>query len=183
MRSPASNVLKTLSALSLMLLVAAHCRAQEGAERAYALGRLVEFTSEDGGEKADFDVVSVKVQGELLKKFSASVTYLKVIAIFNGPEGDYVLLRTSMGSGACAGGDLYALKFYTYGQGNNEGVGLEVSPVLTTCLGEFPTVSFEYDNQANVVIGIAGYELKGDPWVRWMPQAKPKGSAPKRRGK
>lgn len=177
------KIVTTLSALSLLMAFGANCRAQEGGERAYALGRLVEFTSEDGGEKADFDVVSVKVDGELLKKFSASVTYLKVIATFNGPESDYVLLRTSMGNGACAGGDLYALKFYTYGQGNNEGVGLEVSPVLTTCLGEFPTVSFEYDNQANVVIGVAGYELKGDPWVRWVPQAKPKGSAPKRRGK
>src|SRR5215213_1494027 len=120
MRSPASNVLKTLSALLLMLLVGAHCQAQEGAERAYALGRLVEFTSEDGGEKADFDVVSVKVEEELLKKFSASVTYLKVIATFNGPEGDYVLLRTSMGSGACVGGDLYALNFFSYEPGNNE---------------------------------------------------------------
>lgn len=183
MRSPASNALKTLSALSLMLLVAAHCRAQEGAEWAYALGRSVEFTSEDGGEKADFDVVSVKVEGGLLKKFSASVTYLKVIATFSGPEGDYVLLRTSMGSGACAGGDLYALKFYTYGQGNNERVSVAVSPVLTTCLGEFPAVRFEYDHQANVVIGVAGYELKGNPWLRWVPEAKPKNAAPGRRGK
>lgn len=166
-----------------MLALSAHCRAQGGGERAYALGRLVEFTSEDGGEKADFDVVSVKVKGELLKKFSASVTYLKVIATFNGPEGDYVLLRTSTGSGACAGGNLYALKFYTYGHGNNEGVGLEVSPLLTTCLGEFPVVRFEYDNRANVVIGVVGYELKGDPWVRWVPQAKPEGPAPRRRGK
>lgn len=177
------KIVTTLSALPLLMAFGVNCLAQEGGERAYALGRLVEFTSEDGGEKADFDVVSVKVGGELLKKFSASVTYLKVIATFNGPESDYMLLRTSMGNGACAGGDLYALRFYTYGQGNKEGVGLEVSPVLTTCLGEFPTVSFEYDNQVNVVIGIAGYELKGDPWVRWMPQAKPKGSAPKRRGK
>jgi hypothetical protein len=178
-----SKIVTTLTALSLVMALGAHCRAQDGGERAYALGRLVEFTSEDGGEKADFDVVSVKVEGELLKKFSASVTYLKVIATFNGPESDYVLLRTSMGNGACAGGDLYALRFYTYGQANNEGVGLEVSPALTTCLGEFPTVRFEYDNQANVVIGIAGYELKGDPWVRWVPQAKQKGSVPRRRGK
>jgi hypothetical protein len=173
----------TLFAMSLVAAPGTICRAQEGVERAYALGRMVEFTSEDGGEKADFDVVSVKVGGELLKKFSASVTYLQIIATFNGPEGDYVLLRTSMGSGACAGGDLYALRFYTYGQGNKEGVGLEVSPVLTTCLGEFPAVRFEYDNQANVVIGVAGYELKGDPWVRWVPEAKPKSAAPKRRGK
>ena len=177
------KIVTTLIALSLVMALGAHCLAQDAGERAYALGRLVEFTSENGGEKADFDVVSVKVEGELLKKFSASVTYLKVIATFNGPESDYVLLRTSMGNGACAGGDLYALRFYTYGQANKEGVGLEVSPVLTTCLGEFPTVRFEYDDRADVVIGVAGYKLKGDPWVRWVPEAIPKSMSPKRRGR
>lgn len=179
MKSRASKVLNSFWVFSLVLCAVAHCRAQEAAERAYALGHLVEFTAEDGGEKADFDVVSVKVGGELLRKFSASVSYLKVIATFNGPEGDYMLLRTSMGSGACAGGDLYALKFYTYGQGDNERVGVEVSPKLTTCLSEYPWVKFEYDD-LGTVIRIAGYELK-DPWTRWTPEAKPKKAAVKRR--
>lgn len=182
MKTLVSKALKTAPAISLVLALVGYARAQDGAERAFALGRLVEFTSEDGGERADFDVVSMKVEGELLRKFSASVSYLKVIATFNGPEGDYMLLRTSMGSGACAGGDLYALKFYTYGEGNSERVSVEISPKLTTCLSEFPWVKFEYDDQGTV-IRIAGYELKGNPWVRWTPEAKPKSAPPRRRAK
>jgi hypothetical protein len=43
---------------------------------------------------------------------------------------------------------------------------------LTTCLGEFPWVKFEYDNPG-IVIRIAGYELK-IPWVSWTPETRPK---------
>ncbi len=77
-----------------------------------------------------------------------------------------------MGSGACAGGDLFALRFYTYGQGGGQ-VGLEVSPKLTTCLSEYPWVMFEYDDQGTV-IRVAGHELKGSPWVRWTSESRPK---------
>lgn len=148
------------------------CHAQEGLERAFALGHLVEFSAGSVGEKADFEVVSVKLDGKLLKQFAGSVSFLKVVATFNGPEGDYVLLRTSMGIGACAGGDLFALRFYTYGQGDEQ-VEVEVSPKLTTCLSEYPWVKFEYDDQGTV-LRVAGHELKGSPWVRWTSESRPK---------
>lgn len=48
---PLSKIVMTLSALALLLAPGMHCRAQEGGERAYALGRLVEFTSEDGARR------------------------------------------------------------------------------------------------------------------------------------
>lgn len=179
MRFAGSKVRAALSAFSLIILVSAYCHAQEGHERTFALGRLVEFSAGSGGEKADFDVISVKLDGKLLKQFAGSVSFLKVVATFNGPEGDYVLLRTSMGSGVCAGGDLFALRFYNYGQGG-EHVGVEVSPKLTTCLGEYPWVKFDYDDKGTV-IRTAGYELKGSPWVRWTPEARPKKATGRRR--
>jgi hypothetical protein len=179
MRFMGLKVWAGLSAFPLILFMSVYCRAQEGTERTFALGHLVEFSAGSGGEKADFDVISVKLDGKLLKQFAGSVSFLKVVATFNGLEGDYVLLRTSMGSGACAGGDLFALRFYTYGQGDGQ-VGLEVSPKLTTCLSEYPWVKFEYDDQGTVV-RIAGYELKGSPWVRWTPEARPKKVTDRRR--
>jgi hypothetical protein len=180
MRFLGSKIRAMLWTISLLLLLSAHGHAQEGAERAVALGRLVEFSAGSGGEKADFDVVSVKLDGKLLKQFAASVSFLKVVATFNGPEGDYVLLRTSMGSGACAGGDLFALRFYASGQGGGEQVGLEVSPKLTACLSEYPWVKFEYDDQGTV-IRTAGYELKGPPLTKWTPERRPKKAAGRRR--
>lgn len=169
-----------LPVISLVLFASVAVNAQEVSERAVVLGRLAEFSTASGGEKANFDVISVKLEGKLLKQFVASVTFLKVVATFNGPEGDYVLLRMSMGSGACAGGDLYALRFYTFGQGAVEQVGLEVSPKLTTCLSEYPWVKFEYDDQGTV-IKIAEYELKGTPWIRWAPEPRPRKATGRRR--
>lgn len=180
MRFLGPKIRATLSTISLLLVLSARCHAQEGIERAVALGRLVEFSAHSVGEKADFDVISVKLDGKLLKQFAASVSFLKVVATFNGPEGDYVLLRTSMGSGACASGDLFALRFYTYGQGGGEQVGLEVSPKLTACLGEYPWVKFEYDDQGTI-IRTAGYELKGSALMKWTPEPRPKKATGRRR--
>jgi hypothetical protein len=180
MRLLRSKIRSTLSTISLLLALSTNGHAQDGAERAVALGRLVELSTGSGGEKADFDVISVKLDGKLLKQFAASVSFLKVIATFNGPEGDYVLLRTCMGSGACAGGDLFALRFYTYGQGGGKQIGVEVSPKLTTCLSEYPWVKFEYDAQVTV-IRTAGYELKGPPLIKWTPEPKPKKATGRRR--
>ena len=48
------------------------------------------------------------------------------------------------------------------GGGSGRARGL---PKLTTCLSEYPWVKFEYDD-LGTVIRIAGYELKGSPWVK-----------------
>ena len=68
-----SKVRAALSAFSLLILMSAYCHAQEGLERTYALGHLVEFSASSGGEKAEFDVISVKLDGKPLKQFAGSV--------------------------------------------------------------------------------------------------------------
>ena len=102
-----------------------------------------------------------------------------MVATFNGYDGDYLLLRTSMGQGACAGGDLYALKFYTFGEQRADQVAVNISPVLTTCLGEWPPVKFYYDSNGELILSVSGYELKGNSWTRWTPERRVK--APKQR--
>ena len=147
--------------------------AQSEVTRAVVLEETVEFSTAAGGEAADFDTVSIKLGGRLLKQFAASRGgFLTVVATFNGHDGDYLLLRTSMGQGACAGGDLYALKFYTFGEGLKDQIGVEVSPVLTACLGEWPPVKFTYSDKGILIINVSGYELREAAWSRWVPERK-----------
>ena len=154
--------------------------AQNELARSVVLNQSVEFTAALPSDEADFRTVSVRLGGKLLKQFAATRGgFLAVVATFDGYDGDYLLLRTSMGQGACAGGDLYALKFYTVGEQRVDQVAVEISPVLTTCLGESPPVKFDYDSKGELVISVSGYELKGDPWTRWTPERKVK--AQKRR--
>jgi len=154
--------------------------AQDDVARAIVLGEPVEFTTTIGNEAADFQTVSVKIGSRLLKQFAASSSgFLTVVATFNGHDGDYLLLRTSMGQGACAGGDLYALKFYTYGAARQDQIGVAVSPVLTTCLGEWPPVKFTYSDRGDLIISVSGHELRGEVWSRLVPE-RPKPASKKR---
>ena len=57
---------------------------------------------------------------------------------------------------------------------------VEISPKLTTYLSKYPWVKFEYSEQGTV-IRVAGYELKGNPWVKWTPEARPKKATGRRR--
>ncbi|HKP37684.1 MAG TPA: hypothetical protein VJT71_12580 [Pyrinomonadaceae bacterium] len=125
-------------------------------------------------EAADFETVSMRAGGKLLKQFATTDgSFLIVVATFNGYDGDYVMLRTSMGQGACAGGSLYALKFSSVGnQQPAKDITVNVSPVLTTCLGEFPPVRFTYGGKGELVINVSGYELRGGVWLRWVPERK-----------
>jgi hypothetical protein len=147
--------------------------AQDDVARAVVLGQTVEFTMDRGDEAADFQTISVRLGGRLLRQFAAPASFLRVVATFNGDDGDYLLLKTSEGPGVCAGGDLYALKFYTYGEGQPNQIGVEVSPVLRTCLGEYPPVKFTYDNRG-LVISVSGHELRGEVWSRWVPERRPR---------
>lgn len=171
-----ANLTRCLLLLALCLAfttLLAPVSAQNDAARAIILGENVECTISRSNEAADFETISVKVGGKLLKQFAvANGGFLNVVATFNGYDADYLLLRTSMGQGACAGGDLYALKFYTYGDEQPPKIGLQVSPVLTTCLGEWPPVKFTYGLKGDLVISVSGHELRGDAWSRWVPERK-----------
>jgi hypothetical protein len=145
------------------------------------LGQTVEFTITRSNEAADFETVSVKSGGKLLKQFATSNGgFLNVVATFNGYDGEYLLLRTSMGQGACAGGNLFALKFSSVGDRQPPTqINVNVSPVLTTCLGEWPPVKFTYGPKGDLVITVSGYELRGDTLSRWVPERKPAVSSAK----
>lgn len=169
------------SVFCLLLFAGPELMAQDEVTRAIVLEQPVEFSTTVGEEAADFQTVSIKLRGKLLKQFAAPRGgFLTVVATFNGHDGDYLLLRTSMGQGACAGGDLYALKFYTFGERRKDQIGIEVSPVLTTCLGEWPPVKFTYSDKGILIINVSGYELRGEAWSRWVPERKPKNPNKKR---
>lgn len=179
-----ANLTRCLLLLAFCLAIItrpAPVSAQDDVARAIILGENVEFTINRGNEAADFETISVKVGAKLLKQFAVpNGGFLNVVATFNGHEADYLLLRTSMGQGACAGGDLYALKFYTYGDEQPPKISLQVSPVLTTCLGEWPPLKFTYGLKGDLVISVSGHELRGDVWSRWVPERKTTAPSKKR---
>jgi hypothetical protein len=166
-----TSLSRLVSAL-VLCLIATCAHAQNEVVRAVVLGQTVEFTMARSNEAADFETVSVRIGGKLLKQFATPYgSFLIVVATFNGYDGDYLLLRTSMGQGACAGGSLYGLKFSSIGdQQPPTRINVNVSPVLTTCLGEFPPVKFTYGAKGDLVISVSGYELRGDVWLRWVPE-------------
>jgi hypothetical protein len=176
-----TSLSRLVSAL-VLCLIATCAHAQNEVVRAVVLEQTVEFTMARSNEAADFETVSVRIGGKLLKQFATpDGSFLIVVATFNGYDGDYLLLRTSMGQGACAGGSLYVLKFSSIGdQQPPTRINVNVSPVLTTCLGEFPPVKFTYGAKGDLVISVSGYELRGDVWLRWVPERKP--TPPKKRG-
>lgn len=49
-----------LPSLTFMLFISIQCHAQGEPERTYVLGHLVQFSTGSGGEKTNFDVISVK---------------------------------------------------------------------------------------------------------------------------
>lgn len=173
MQASRTNCLLLFAFCLAVITGSATVSAEEDVARAIILGENVEFTIIRGNEAADFETISVKVGGKLLKQFAApNGGFLNVVATFNGPEADYLLLRTSMGQGACAGGDLYVLKFYTYGDEQPRKISVQVSPVSTACLGEWPPVKFTYGLKGDLVISVSGQELRGDAWSRWVPERK-----------
>lgn len=85
----------------LLLFLVPRAVRKRNSERPGGLIVPVEFPVDPGDEKAGFDIVSIKVKGELIQKFTASVSFIQHIAAFNGPEEDYLLLQTSIRSDVC----------------------------------------------------------------------------------
>jgi hypothetical protein len=91
----------------------------------------------------------------------------QILATFSESDADYIVYRTFMGQGGCAGGEVFVLKFYRYGQGN---IGVTVSPRVEACIGELPTVSFAF-GRSSYVISVSGYEIETDGLSRWKEPA------------
>lgn len=141
---------------------------------------VVEIVPEERDESSNFVKLNVKVNGRTVKSFAATdFTFPQVIGSFHGivwnlgqnSDAEYVLYRTSMGNGACAGGTLYVLAFLEDEQ-TNEFKDVHVSPALTTCLGEYPVFAFSY-SKAGTILDIAGHTLNLDKLDKWIEKKKP----------
>src|ERR1041384_6935255 len=149
------------------------------------LGQPVEIVPTKGSDAANFVTVSVTYGGKTLRQFAAEdVTFPQILASYGGDYTDnYLLYRTSMGNGACGGGSLYIIKFGYKSEGQSPQVDVTVSPVLTTCLGEFPSVKFDTAANEGFIISVSGYKINTEYMVRWESErtARPTAKARKAR--
>lgn len=135
----------------------------------------------------DLTKLNVTVNGKLAKSFSATdFTFPQVIGTYHGftwnigqnADVEYVLFRTSMGNGACAGGTLYVIAFLE-DEMSGEYKNVHVSQSLTTCLGEFPAFAIS-NTKTGTILDIAGYVLNLDKLDRWAEKKKIVGARPKK---
>ncbi|HMG71974.1 MAG TPA: hypothetical protein VK582_00620 [Pyrinomonadaceae bacterium] len=159
--------MKKVFVLVLLVTLSMSVSAQDERVRTTALNKIVEFLVSRGGEAADFSTISVYFDGKLMKQFpSSTAVFPNIVAMYNGFDGDYILYRTFMGNGGCAGGEIFVLKFYTYGA-RYENVGLLVSPALKGCLGENPPVEFSFDKKLQTVIRLSDKRIRGETLSQW----------------
>lgn len=142
-------------------------RAQE-VVRAVVLNEVVEIASLPRSDRDDFAAVELRMKGKVIKKFATDrPVFPEVVGTFKGFDTEYVLYRTSMGSGACAGGSLYVIKFDTGGSLDSV-KDVSISPVLTTCLGENPVFKVDDNNKGEMILDIAGYTINLESNNRWV---------------
>lgn len=135
----------------------------------------------------DLTKLNVKVNGKLAKSFAATdFTFPQVIGSYHGftwnigqnANAGYIFFRTSMGSGACAGGTLYVIAFLE-DEVSGEYKNVHVSQPLTTCLGEFPAFAISY-TKTGTMLDIAGHTLNLDKLDRWVEKKRVVRARPKK---
>ncbi len=181
----------TLRHLILLLVVATSALSvvaqSQDTVKAILLERTVELVPKRESDAADFTTVNV-IDGKLLKQFAAQdVSLPNVVATFNGLDGDYLVYRTHSGQGACVSGTIYVLKFSDATPGQR--IEVTVSPPLSGCLGENPSVSFDYDPKVKVgptsdfsiIISIGGDKIHSGFLNRWVRAPKPTTKPARRR--
>lgn len=157
----------------LLILISPLLTLGQESVKVVALGEIVEIISEPREENADFVTVEIKVNQKVIKRFSADgVLFPQIIGTFNWHDGEYVIYRTDMGSGVCASGSVYVLRFYE-NQLNSGLSGVLVSPVLTTCLGEYPVFGINFKGKDKFVLSIAQHELDLDNFNKWVENKPP----------
>ncbi|HEY0545422.1 MAG TPA: hypothetical protein VGC91_08615 [Pyrinomonadaceae bacterium] len=143
--------------------------AQEEIVKAVLLNHIVELVPKRENEKADFVTVSVLLDGKLIKQFAAqTVVFPNVVATYNGFDADYLLYRTFMGQGVCAGGELYVLRFYTFGEEPKAKIEVQISPALVDCLGENPWVEFTQGERGATIIKVNESKIDGKILAHWI---------------
>lgn len=163
---------KLIFIFALGLAFTIFAQGQDNSVKVVIQNEVFELVPQDRDDSANFQIVEIKSRGKIIKKISiGSVLLPQIIGTFNGFDASYVLYRTDMGQGACAGGSLYVIKF-----NENSSTGelsfIEVSPVLTTCLGEFPIFSLNYTNKGVLMLTVAGHTLNLDLMGKWVENKK-----------
>jgi hypothetical protein len=135
----------------------------------------------------DLTKLNVTVNGKLAKTFEATdFISPQVIGTYHGitwnigqnADAEYVLFRTSMGNGACAGGTLYVIAFLE-DEVSGEYKNVHISQSLTACLGEYPAFAIIY-TKAGTKLDIAGHTLNLDKLDRWVEKEKVIRARPKK---
>lgn len=160
--------MRKLTALFLLIAFTGFVHGQNKSIKVLALGEIVEIVPQGRDHNANFEVVNIIVSGKIVKKFSTNeVTFPQVIGTFSGYGGEYVLYRTSMGNGACAGGDLHVIKF-RIDISTDKLSDIIVSPVLTSCLGEYPVFSLTYNKEGEIILNISNHSINLDFMNQWV---------------
>jgi hypothetical protein len=163
----------------IAIAAAGSLRAQE-VVKAVVVNEVVEIASLPRSDRDDFATVELRMNGKVIRKFTTDrPVFPEVIGTFKGVDAEYVLYRTSTGSGACAGGSLYVIKFDTGGSLDTV-KDISISPILTTCLGEEPVFKIDSNNKGELVLDIAGYTINLEYNKRWV-EKKTAVRRPKRR--
>lgn len=161
--------------LLFTLLLAPFLTYGQESVKVIVFGELVEITSQPRDENSDFVAVEIKVKQKVIKRFSAnSVLFPQIVGTFNWIDGDYVIYRTSMGTGKCVRGSIYVLKF-SEDQSSGTVSGVLISPELNTCLGEYPLFEVNYKGKERFALSIGQHEIEMenfDKWIEIKPPAK-----------
>jgi hypothetical protein len=168
---------KLICVFMLGLAFSVTAYGQDEAVKVIVLNEVLEIVPEEREDSANFQVVNIKRNGKVIKKFSVGAAiFPQVVGTFHGFDSEFVLYRTDMGAGACAGGSLYIIKLSTKYDNNSmkESItDISVSPVLTTCLGEFPFYSLSYTNKGVFMLAVAGHSMNLDLLDKWVENKKP----------
>lgn len=148
------------------------CFAQNDTLKVIVLNQVVEFVPLDINEDAKFQVLQIETGGKILKKISVSrIVIPQIIGTFQDIDSQYAIYRTYMGNGACAGGDLYIIKFETkFDQSTltEKITDTEVSPVLSGCLGEFPVYSITYNQKNDLILSVSEHSINLNYLNKWI---------------
>jgi hypothetical protein len=135
-------------------------------DRAWVMGSDVRLLS-NGNQLSEGSAVTITINGKPAKTFKADLSGAAMIASFNGVDGSYLVWRSDMGQGACAGGHAYVMKFSRPSEQGD--LKVAVSAPVADCLGEFPPVNFYYTGpQAALTIDVSGNIIMPDlSLTRW----------------
>jgi hypothetical protein len=134
---------------------------------------VIEIVPEERDEMADFQVVNIKSNGEIIKKFSADATSPTLEGMFKGSNAEYLLYRGFMGQGGCARGSLYVIKFHIeHNPPPNKQIyriaAIEVSPALNPCMGDGIIYSLFYSTKGEFTLTVAGHTMNLDLLDKWV---------------